>query len=93
VKILDSGILRPSDLYLEPGEKPVLWFSLAPFWEPTASKAVEDKTSASGFRRLSMEETAYLGRVFIASDSPSSGWSAGPTSASAPGLAPRCAMR
>jgi hypothetical protein len=38
--IFESGVLRPTSLYVAPPEKPVLWFSTTPYWEPTASKKV-----------------------------------------------------
>ncbi len=54
-EILKSGYLKPSDSYLTPGEKPVLWFSSNPFWEETASKSLKDHGMTI---HLSMEETA-----------------------------------
>ncbi len=37
-QILVSGVIQPSTAKLEPGEKPVVWFSSRPTWEPTATK-------------------------------------------------------
>jgi hypothetical protein len=37
-QILASGGIQPSTAKLEPGEKPVVWFSSRPTWEPTATK-------------------------------------------------------
>jgi hypothetical protein len=47
---------------LQPGEQPILWFSTATFWEPTANKAVADATDPTGSRWLSMKETALICR-------------------------------
>lgn len=39
IKIVESGILLPASIGVEPPEKPVLWFSKHHFFEPTARKA------------------------------------------------------
>jgi hypothetical protein len=36
--IINSGHIRPSTARIEPHEKPVVWFSSRPTWEPTATK-------------------------------------------------------
>ena len=36
--ILKAGEIRPSTSHLDAGEKPVVWFSSRPTWEPTATK-------------------------------------------------------
>ena len=36
--IINSGHIKPSTAKLEPDEKPVVWFSSRPTWEPTATK-------------------------------------------------------
>jgi hypothetical protein len=36
--IIKSGGIRPSNARIEPSEKPVVWFSSRPTWEPTATK-------------------------------------------------------
>jgi len=57
--IFESGELRPTDSYVEPGERPILWFSTHPHFEPTATKMV---ISADGsYRGLSVEETEQQG--------------------------------
>lgn len=38
--ILESGYLKPTDLYLLPHEKPVLWFSRNPRFEYTSKKTI-----------------------------------------------------
>lgn len=36
--IINSGHIRPSTAHVPPSEKPVVWFSTSPDWEPTATK-------------------------------------------------------
>src|SRR5690242_12554077 len=36
--IVESGFLLPTAVGIGKHEKPVLWFSVAEFWEPTAAK-------------------------------------------------------
>jgi hypothetical protein len=37
-QILATGVIQPSTAFIEPAEKPVVWFSSRPTWEPTATK-------------------------------------------------------
>ena len=37
-QIVNSGHIRPSTAHVPPHEKPVVWFSTSPEWEPTATK-------------------------------------------------------
>lgn len=57
--IFESGELKPSSSYIEPGEKPILWFSHNQYWEETANKAIIEE--GGKLRRLSMTETSDLG--------------------------------
>ena len=57
--ILESGALVPTDIGVKPPEKPILWFSLNPYWEHTASKAMHDANGNR--RRLTMSETFSVG--------------------------------
>jgi hypothetical protein len=36
--IVENGLLLPTGVGISRNEKPILWFSIAEFWEPTASK-------------------------------------------------------
>jgi hypothetical protein len=36
--IINSGGIKPTTAKIEPHEKPVVWFSTSPTWEPTATK-------------------------------------------------------
>jgi hypothetical protein len=58
VDILVSGVLKPTDAFVPPNEKPILWFSVAPFWEQTANKMIAMDGKAIC---LSMEGTALYG--------------------------------
>jgi hypothetical protein len=50
--ILREGQINPSKILVEPGERPITWFSTNPVWEITASR-----TESDGSRRmLSLEE-------------------------------------
>jgi hypothetical protein len=53
--IVESGVILPSTAYIDPDEKPIVWFSLNSHWEQTANKL---DLEADGLRTLSMEETA-----------------------------------
>lgn len=39
---MESGVLCPATAHVPAGEKPVLWFSAHPYYEPTARKAVTE---------------------------------------------------
>lgn len=54
--ILEAGELRPSNAGA-PNERPLLWFSSNPRWEPTATKMV---ATQRGVRHLSMAEQRTL---------------------------------
>jgi len=54
--IYESGVLRPTDVYIEKHEIPVLWFSTNTYWEPTSAKGLLDVA-----RPLSMQENAEFG--------------------------------
>jgi hypothetical protein len=66
--IRESGCLRPTDVGIGPDERPVLWFSTAPYWEPTSARmrprSSQERLAAKDslpFHRLSMQENAELG--------------------------------
>jgi hypothetical protein len=37
-QIINTGAIKPTTAKIEPNEKPVVWFSTSPTWEPTATK-------------------------------------------------------
>lgn len=51
----ESQVLRLADRYMLPGERPAVWFSTNPIWEPTANKR-----HPNGSRSLTKEETEDL---------------------------------
>src|SRR5262245_34334142 len=40
LRILGDGMIRPATAHVPEGERPVVWFSFHPFWEPTATKGI-----------------------------------------------------
>jgi hypothetical protein len=63
--IRESGCLRPTDACIEPGERPVCWFSTHPYFEPTCAK-VSNQSFLAALRdpstcRRWMQESAELG--------------------------------
>jgi hypothetical protein len=59
--IRESGCLRPTDVGIGPAERPVLWFSTAPYWEPTSAKGWSQPFQDGPPRTLSMQENAERG--------------------------------
>ena len=57
VKICETNILFPYKTVTPPGEKPILWFSLQPYFEPTAAKAMYCESEKHNLKRLTMQET------------------------------------
>jgi hypothetical protein len=56
LKIVDSGPLLPIPTNgAPPSERPVIWFSMERYWEPTASKACREPNGT--IRTFSMTET------------------------------------
>jgi hypothetical protein len=53
--ICESGVIRPATAFVVRPERPVVWFSLAPLWEPTVGVY---KVGVGGV--VSMEETAKV---------------------------------
>jgi hypothetical protein len=62
VKIVESNFLMPATTGVGYPEKPILWFSLDQYWEPTASKAVFKNGK---IETLTMEETLKLGSGLV----------------------------
>lgn len=59
VRIAEAGVLLPTDAFIGPRERPVLWFSMEQDWEPTASKWC---WQGSAVRKLDRWETCAAGR-------------------------------
>ena len=58
-QIIDSGAIRPATKNVPEGEQPVVWFSKARTWEPTASKGLLYPTGLSRF--ATFPEMARIG--------------------------------
>lgn len=56
--IRESGVIKPTDVYIEPDERPVSWWSTNPYWEPTSAKGL---ATGGESRTLSMQENAEMG--------------------------------
>jgi len=41
--ILNDGLIKPTDVMIDPREKPAVWFSSNQAWEPTATKNIRDE--------------------------------------------------
>jgi hypothetical protein len=77
--ILESREIRPATLYVPKDEKPVVWFSTNPGWEPTATKGIIDEFT--GQRRNAtfqeMNELAQgLVRIAVEDSAAPHGWEA-----------------
>ncbi|MEI8285490.1 MAG: hypothetical protein WCG52_10930 [bacterium] len=57
--IFESGELKPTDLFIEPREKPILWFSKNQHWEQTANKMI--MLPDGKIRQLTTDETREMG--------------------------------
>lgn len=58
--IQQSGMLTPADIGVQPPELPIVWFSLATYFENSARKGISDTTGA-GLRAATVEEMYELG--------------------------------
>jgi len=58
IKIVEDGFLKPTSIGIKGKEKPILWFSSHPYFEPTACKA---KIINGSIQRLTMKETFIAG--------------------------------
>ena len=63
--IINTGAIKPTTAKIEPHEKPVVWFSTSPAWEPTATKVpvpgmagqMETAQSQGGLVRITVPGT------------------------------------
>lgn len=78
-RIKKTAELRPTDVLIDKGERPAVWFTAATFWEPTAEKGVHDPTSPTGTRiltMLEMHERVGLVRVGVGAEAAPHNWTA-----------------
>lgn len=70
MRIIMDGVIRPATACIPANERPIVWFSTHPHWEPTATKAIRfgDRT----IRKATFEEMARLAggraRIGVASE-------------------------
>lgn len=62
LKIVETRMLLPTGIGTLPPEKPIVWFSKHPFFEPTAIKTIQDHGQV---RRASLREMFELGRGLV----------------------------
>lgn len=76
-KIVESGEIQPSRGRVPPSERPAVWFSTEPIWEPTATKAW---INPDGTKVLSMAINAEKGgglfRIGVLSETAPHDWHA-----------------
>src|SRR5438093_9709142 len=64
--ILKDKMLKPSTEGVPPGERPVVWFTTNPGWEPTATKAmIENGRRVSLTKERTEEECGGLFRIEV----------------------------
>jgi hypothetical protein len=63
LQITEEGYIQPATAYIAPGERPIVWFSTNPIWEPTACKGVPVPGGLS--RTGTFEETYERGRGLV----------------------------
>ena len=54
-----NAIVRPATEGVAPGERPAVWFSIHPQWEPTATKALRDRKTGTVHRATWKEMRRY----------------------------------
>jgi len=57
--IAQDGIIKPATIGVPRGERPIVWFSTHPMWEPTACKGMINETGK--LVRLTMDQTREMG--------------------------------
>jgi hypothetical protein len=62
--IVKDGVIRPATEGVPPGERPAVWFSIHPTWEPTATKALRDPKTGE-VHRATWKEMQRHGPVRI----------------------------
>jgi hypothetical protein len=62
LSIIEDGLIRPTEVLLCPGERPIVWFSANQIWERTAGLALGDEEGAF-VRSLSIEEMTQYGGI------------------------------
>ena len=73
--IVKDGVIRPATEGVPPDERPAVWFSIHPTWEPTATKALKDRKTGQA-HRASWKEMQQLEpvRIEVGPDAAPHGW-------------------
>lgn len=69
--IIRDGVIRPATAGVPGNERPIVWFSRRPTWEPTATKAI---VRSGMIRRATLEEMGVLARIGVAPEVASFNW-------------------
>lgn len=59
ISIVSDGVIRTATDGVPPGERPIVWFSTHPVWEPTACKGAMDENGRRFW--LTMDQTREFG--------------------------------
>ena len=74
-RIIRDGLIKPATAGIDPGEKPLVWFSSNSVWEQTANKGI--RSLSGGRRSLSFTEMVYMGglcRIGVAAETAPLSW-------------------
>lgn len=63
-QILESGVIRPATARIDAQEIPVVWFSKAAFFEPTAAKLLVDPATGKSHRASILEMQGHCGGIW-----------------------------
>lgn len=74
-RIAHDGFIRPATEGVPAGERPAVWFSVHPVWEPTATKAIRYRETGE-FHRATWEEMQVHGpaRIEVAPETAPHRW-------------------
>jgi len=76
-QIIKDGLILPATGFLPPGVRPVVWFSTAPDWEPTACKnRVHEDGTVEFLDRAGTAEFYGLARISVLPETAPHDWRA-----------------
>lgn len=65
LRIIASAEIRPTSERISPRERPAVWFSSHPVWEPTATKFVKELGRPRPMTKTEMAARFGLGRIVV----------------------------
>ena len=76
ISILKDGFIKPATDFIEPGERPIVWFSKEQFWEPTVTKGGVESGQLLDLTMDDMVKRGYgLFRIGVNADTAPYTWS------------------